>query len=53
MWRIFARHVWDPDLASVARRPAPGVRDFAARQAIADAQTSLHAIEAVLWPQED
>ncbi len=59
MWRVFARHLWEPDLAKAARMELPreafpSLKDqFEATRKRDEAAKSLGILEAALWPEGD
>lgn len=52
-WRVYAQRVWDDDLVAIANTELPTNASLKARLAKGQAVTSLAAINAVLFPEDD
>jgi hypothetical protein len=53
IWRLWAEHVWRPDLVELAAAPPPPISDLAARLARADALDYLARLRRALLLTDD
>lgn len=53
LWRLWAEHVWRPDLASLAAGPPPPIHDLAARNARAAALDYVARVKRALMLDDD